>query len=809
MNFSLHRFRSSRGRRAIPLLLRSLVVPLSFSLAFSGAFVPVASHAQVIPNAPLSLKETPVPVPMAVVRPNIPGPAVDLNFLPLTARIVRDEAALIRLGKALFWDMQVGSDGVQACATCHFNAGADHRPTNQVSPGLPDTNFRNAAQNPLGGDNSFGNSTVPFTANDPNNPSGPIEPPDPGFNVPGLPQFGPNYTLQDIDFPLNGWFNPTALVPRGPGVDVFQELALVDQDTNDAIGSQGVRNTLFSGLSAPPASVDLGTPLPDIFNVVNPGQLSDTGRVRRVTGRNAPTPINAVFNFDNFWDGRASYVFNGVNPFGFRDRTSTLKQLVVRNGVPVLRDVFVRVINSSLASQAVGPPLSDMEMSWALRSFPDLGKKLLPLRPLAGQLVHPQDSVLGPLSRARLDAQGNVIGARGLRVATYANLIKQAFRSNWWSSTDVIVVNTTTAAVQKASTNDPRTMVVSPGKATVVSAEEAGRMAPVVGQAQYSQMEYNFSLFWGLAVQAYERTLVSDDTPFDRFMGAPTLNIAADPNALTDQERLGFTIFMSGGAKCNNCHVMPISTGHTVLDIQPNNQGVPVGVDGIIEFMAMADGQTANYDHGMYNIAVRRTTEDLGRAGTAPNAAPFLNPLDGNSPFPLSYVELSALKAAGKLPRDVARFVPTLPVLDRRVTRGAFKVPNLRNMEFSGPYFHNGDSATLRQVVEFYVRGGNFPNTNFRDFTVDIEGIPELRFPEFIPNARQNVEALVAFLTNAMTDQRVAFEKAPFDHPELMIPVGAVPGSPDQDVMQVIAPVGQVGRATPIPRFLNLDPQTP
>ena len=31
-------------------------------------------------------------------------------------------------------------------------------------------------------------------------------------------------------------------------------------------------------------------------------------------------------------------------------------------------------------------------------------------------------------------------------------------------------------------------------------------------------MEYNFSLFFGLAVQAYEATLVSDDTPFDRFL---------------------------------------------------------------------------------------------------------------------------------------------------------------------------------------------------------------------------------------------------------------------------------------------------
>ena len=75
----------------------------------------------------------------------IPGPETDLTFPDLIAAgIVKDPAALIRLGKALFWDMQAGSDGVQACATCHFNAGADSRSKNQISPGLHDTNFHGA-----------------------------------------------------------------------------------------------------------------------------------------------------------------------------------------------------------------------------------------------------------------------------------------------------------------------------------------------------------------------------------------------------------------------------------------------------------------------------------------------------------------------------------------------------------------------------------------------------------------------------------------------------------------------------------------
>src|SRR4051812_13841841 len=46
---------------------------------------------------------------------------------------VQDSAALVLLGKALFWEMQAGSDGRTACASCHFHAGADHRLVNELS----------------------------------------------------------------------------------------------------------------------------------------------------------------------------------------------------------------------------------------------------------------------------------------------------------------------------------------------------------------------------------------------------------------------------------------------------------------------------------------------------------------------------------------------------------------------------------------------------------------------------------------------------------------------------------------------------
>src|SRR5262249_15136230 len=52
---------------------------------------------------------------------------------PDLGRYVRDEKALVVLGKALFWDVQISSDNRVACATCHFHAGADHRRQNQLS----------------------------------------------------------------------------------------------------------------------------------------------------------------------------------------------------------------------------------------------------------------------------------------------------------------------------------------------------------------------------------------------------------------------------------------------------------------------------------------------------------------------------------------------------------------------------------------------------------------------------------------------------------------------------------------------------
>ncbi len=70
------------------------------------------------------------------------APLVQSSLLPpvspqlaVGAGIIKNKQMAIALGKALFWDIQAGSEG-QACASCHFSAGADSRIRNQLSPGL-------------------------------------------------------------------------------------------------------------------------------------------------------------------------------------------------------------------------------------------------------------------------------------------------------------------------------------------------------------------------------------------------------------------------------------------------------------------------------------------------------------------------------------------------------------------------------------------------------------------------------------------------------------------------------------------------
>ena len=88
------------------------------------------------------------------------------------------------------------------------------------------------------------------------------------------------------------------------------------------------------------------------------------------------------------------------------------------------------------------------------------------------------------------------------------------------------------------------------------------------------------------------------------------------------------------------------------------------------------------------------------------------------------------------VPVDLLPYIPDLPgclpfpapcSLNRVAVNGAFKTPSLRNVELTGPYFHNGGASTLMQVVEFYARGGNFPGANVDNLNPFIAEIGSLR----------------------------------------------------------------------------------
>ncbi|MFN0243056.1 MAG: cytochrome c peroxidase [Planctomycetota bacterium] len=740
----------SRGRS-----LYLLAAGLGVLICAPSTFGFQADHPETPATAPASLKTIPVPLPD------------DL------ANYVTDIEAARRLGKALFWDMQVGSDGILACASCHYHAGADNRFVNQIAPD----------QNNLFHETFTGGG-------------------------------GPNYTLNAGDFPLH-----RLLVPDDNASEVVSSIA-------DRVTSQGAFLRDFVSVN-PGLGIDNGLHSPDgIFNV---GDIN----TRRVEPRQAPSVINAVLLHRVFWDGRANHFFNGRNPFGDTDPDA---KILVRNGGGVVEAVRVLLNNAAAASQATGPVLSNKEMSHDGRDWDNVGKKLVPARPLATQLVHAQDSSLGALSASPAD---------GLLppTLTYGDMIKAAFASNLWDQDG-----------DGDITNDPSSF------------------------DGFRQVEKNFSFFFGLAVLCYESTLISDDSPFDRYQdGGGEDGTASDE--LTPQQKEGLDIFLDRGA-CIACHAGPefagaaisqlvppegllermlmedghaggdvdlrtpinpaqvdpeeppepphpgefilnfdpraklveirppggsgapialgistfsVGVGHFVPPIDerrvlPAGNGVPdpaaIGFAAEMRFRNDAAGNMrftismewqypglpagdypvfvagtyvgsmsmrqvkppAVYDNGFYNIGVRPTNEDLGNGASGP-FGPF------------------ALVARAKAGEDVDNgfLQPPVGPNERIAVNGAFKAPSVRNIELTGPFMHNGGLSTLEQVVDFYTGGAHFFEANLNDLDPEVGGMGGM--------SPERKAALVAFL-KALTDDRVRFEKAPFDHPEIRLPNG-------------------------------------
>src|SRR5262245_18511801 len=101
------------ARMALRLPLAAIVL---FTAIAHVADTPTDASIGRVPNPPVSADLPSLPGDLRAILAPEPAGLNDFIADPVMARA---------LGKALFWDMQVGSDGVQACASCHFRAGAD------------------------------------------------------------------------------------------------------------------------------------------------------------------------------------------------------------------------------------------------------------------------------------------------------------------------------------------------------------------------------------------------------------------------------------------------------------------------------------------------------------------------------------------------------------------------------------------------------------------------------------------------------------------------------------------------------------
>ncbi|HYP28103.1 MAG TPA: cytochrome c peroxidase [Blastocatellia bacterium] len=156
------------------------------------------------------------------------------------------------------------------------------------------------------------------------------------------------------------------------------------------------------------------------------------------------------------------------------------------------------------------------------------------------------------------------------------------------------------------------------------------------------------------AIASFERTLVSGNSAFDRFN-------AGDRKAMSDAAQRGLLIFRTKG-RCAICHSFN-SSFPFFTDQNYRNTGIGV-------------------NHPSFMGLTRRALESARNR-------------EGADALRKAYV--------GEGAAELGRFLVTGNSLDI----GAFRTPSLRDVELTAPYFHDGSAKTLKDVILFYVKGGN------------------------------------------------------------------------------------------------------
>ena len=163
-----------------------------------------------------------------------------------------------------------------------------------------------------------------------------------------------------------------------------------------------------------------------------------------------------------------------------------------------------------------------------------------------------------------------------------------------------------------------------------------------------------------MAIASFERTLISVNSPLDRYL-------AGDKNALSPDAKKGYDLF-TGKGKCADCHY-----------------GINLADD---KFYALNVPENEEQEKDPRVAATRRFVAKVSHYDD------FLN-----------------------FKEDPGRYLVTK---DRKDWK-AFKTPTLRDIAKTGPYMHNGIFENLEQVIEFFDQGGGKGNSVIKPLKLSAE----------------------------------------------------------------------------------------
>ena len=270
---------------------------------------------------------------------------------------------------------------------------------------------------------------------------------------------------------------------------------------------------------------------------------------------------------------------------------------------------------------------------------------------------------------------------------------------------------------------------------------------------------------FGKAIEAYERTLLGGNSPFDRFVREGPESDAISPTA-----KRGARLFV-GKASCIDCHNGPLLSDGDYHNIGVPQTGdhVPTVVDcpqGSARCDCTAGAETSSCVPAGAWAGWRRLVED-GAARVVANRFATT-----------SFTRNSEWADNATDPGDYC-------IQTDASYKGAWRTPSLRDVANTGPYMHDGYFLSLDDVVWHYNVGGSASGTNpFPDNVEPDPNAPAAAFPVCEPSGRPRgraVQVKPLALTDGEMSDLVEFLKTLTSAP-IALPDAGFDAGPSPDV---------------------------